>query len=63
MFNYFNGKFYCGTRVNPELLIYSKNKKNPEYDYLDFTGFDNVMQAMAQTMATYLEEGIAKGAE
>jgi len=60
-FNYFNGKFYCGTRINPEVLIWNKNKKKPETDKLDFTGYDIVFQAMAEKMGTYLKEGIEKG--
>ena len=59
-FNYFNGKFYCGTRINPEILIWNKNKKDPESGILDFIGFDIVMQAMAAKMGTYLKEGIEK---
>jgi hypothetical protein len=59
-FNYFPGQFYCGTRINPEVLIFNKNKKNPG-DELDFRGFDNIMLAMAETMGSYLVEGIEKG--
>jgi len=60
-FNYFNGQFYCGTRVNTELLIWKPHKKDPNTQNLDFTGFDNVMSAMAIKMGTYLKEGIEKG--
>jgi len=60
-FNYFKGQFYCGTRINPELLILKKNKKKPEYDKLDFTGFDIIFHAMATEMGTYLKEGVEKG--
>jgi len=60
-FNYFNGQFYCGTRVNTELAIWKPSKKDPNTENLDFTGFDNVMGAMTERMGTYLKEGIEKG--
>jgi len=60
-FNYFNGKFYCGTRINPEILIWNKTKKDPDSENLNFTGFEYVMQAMTEKMGTYLKEGIEKG--
>ncbi|MCF8372447.1 MAG: hypothetical protein K9H64_12535 [Bacteroidales bacterium] len=60
-FNYFDGKFYVGTRVNTELEIWKPNKKDPSTKDLDFTGFDNVMGAMVTKLGTYLQEGIAKG--
>ena len=60
-FNFFKGKFYCGTRVNTELLIWKKKKKKPETEKLDFRGFDIVMQAMTKEMGEYLQKGIEKG--
>ena len=60
-FNFFKGKFYCGTRINPEILIWNYNKKKPETQEISFDGFDVIMKAMVQTMGNYLKEGIEKG--
>jgi hypothetical protein len=54
-FNFYNGQFYCGTRVNPEIVIWKPNKKDPATEDLDFTGFENVMEALAIKMGTYLK--------
>jgi hypothetical protein len=60
-FNYFKGKFYVGTRLNTETLIWNVKKKDPSSNDLNFNGFENVMKAMTVRMGTYLQEGIAKG--
>ena len=60
-FNYFPGQFYCGTRINPEVVIWNYKKKVPETHDLTFAGFDNIMSAMIIKMGTYLKEGIEKG--
>ena len=60
-FNYFKGKFYCGTRINPEVLIWKYNKKEPETEYITFDGFDVIMHAMIVKLGTYLQKGIEKG--
>jgi len=54
-FNFYNGQFYCGTRVNPETVVWSPNKKDPATQDLDFTGFENIMQALAKKMGDYLQ--------
>jgi len=54
-FNFFNGQFYCGTRVNTETIIWKPDKKDPSTSDLDFTGFENIMQAMAIKMGDYLK--------
>jgi hypothetical protein len=56
-FNFYNGQFYCGTRVNAETVIWKPNKKDPKTEDLDFTGFENIMQAMAIKMGDYLKGG------
>jgi hypothetical protein len=60
-FNYFSGQFYCGTRLNTELDIWKKDKKDPETAKLNFEGFDTVIKAMTTRMGDYLKEGIEKG--
>ena len=60
-FNYFDGQFYVGTRVNAEIAAWKKNKKDPSFDELEFAGFENIMSAMVTEMGTYLQEGIEKG--
>jgi hypothetical protein len=60
-FNYFSGQFYVGTRVNADVEIWKKNKKDPSANGLEFAGFDNIMSAMTTEMGDYLEKGIAKG--
>lgn len=54
-FNFFKGQFYCGTRVNPETVIWKPNKKDPSSTDLDFTAFENIMLAMATKMGEYLK--------
>ncbi|MFH0843470.1 MAG: hypothetical protein V1903_12745 [Bacteroidota bacterium] len=54
-FNFFNGQFYCGTRVNPEVTVWKPDKKDPSTEDLDFTGFENIMVALATKMGDYLK--------
>lgn len=51
------GLFYCGYSVNPELLIYKENKKDPKSKELNFDGFSNVYVALAQEMGSYIKGG------
>jgi len=60
-FNYFDGQFYVGTRVNAGIPIWKKNKKDPDANGLEFAGFENIIAAMTTEMGTYLKEGIEKG--
>lgn len=56
-FFYHNGQFYCGTRLQPDVPILKINKKDPDSNKLNFTGFKEIFDAMATKMGTYLTTG------
>lgn len=53
------GEFYCGVSVNPEMALFHYNKKKPETQKFDFTGFDIIYTAMVKKMGDYIKENSA----
>lgn len=60
MIPHVKGLFYYGGSVNPETLIYNKNKKDPETDKLNFTGFDNIYIALVRDFGEYYKKKMEK---
>jgi hypothetical protein len=54
------GLFYFGASANPETLIYNENKKVPDSDKLNFTGFDTMYIALVREFGAYYKDKTEK---
>jgi len=60
MIPHVKGLFYYGGSVNPETLIYNVDKKDPETQKLNFTGFDLIYIAQVRAFGEYYKEKMEK---
>jgi hypothetical protein len=54
------GLFYYGASANPEALIYNVNKKVPDSDKLNFSGFDTMYIALVRSFGEYYKDKTKK---
>ncbi len=59
-FNYFPGQMYIGARAKIGVPIKKVNKKKPETDKVDITGYGNIVEAMTNRMKEYFDKTYGK---
>ncbi len=55
-FNYYEGQWYCGTRITIGEPIMKKSKKIENSDEVSFEGFDIIARAMTRRMGEYFDK-------